>query len=188
MGVRVTVSPWATSARRALGQGAPQPHHRLPQALARLPLAGVGPQEPGERRARVRASGPHREVGEEGLGLARGQGAGPVVHPQQEPAQEPEAEPLHPPDGYHRAPGMASAAAGHSHRDHTVLTGSRDPAPVSEDSSASALVVTFMVRITCGRDGRLRGTVERVRTGEKERFTGADGIGSVIERMLREDS
>jgi hypothetical protein len=51
----------------------------------------------------------------------------------------------------------------------------------------STPVVTFMVRLTRGPDGRLRGTVERVRTGEKERFTGADGIGGVIERMLQED-
>lgn len=51
----------------------------------------------------------------------------------------------------------------------------------------STPVVTFMVRLTRGADGRLRGTVERVRTGEKERFTGADGIGGVIERMLQED-
>jgi hypothetical protein len=48
-------------------------------------------------------------------------------------------------------------------------------------------VVTFMVRLTRGSDGRLRGTVERVRTGEKERFTDADGIGGVIERMLQAD-
>jgi hypothetical protein len=56
---------------------------------------------------------------------------------------------------------------------------------VSEQRSTP--VVTFMVRLTRGADGRLRGTVERVRTGEKERFTGADGIGGVIERMLQED-
>ena len=45
-------------------------------------------------------------------------------------------------------------------------------------------VVTFIVRIAREPDGRLGGTVERVRTGEKERFTGADGIGGMIERML----
>jgi hypothetical protein len=47
--------------------------------------------------------------------------------------------------------------------------------------------VTFVVRLTRDPDGRLLGTVERVRTGEKERFTGADGIGGIIERMLREE-
>jgi hypothetical protein len=50
----------------------------------------------------------------------------------------------------------------------------------------SALVlVTFIVRTAREADGRLRGTVERVRTGEKQRFTGADGIGGIIDRMLR---
>ena len=48
-------------------------------------------------------------------------------------------------------------------------------------------VVTFMVRITCGPDGRLRGIVERVLTGEKERFADTDGIGAVIERMLHDN-
>lgn len=56
---------------------------------------------------------------------------------------------------------------------------------MSEESSSP--VVTFMVRITRDPDGRLHGTVERVRTGEKERFTGAGGIGGVIERMLHDD-
>ena len=51
----------------------------------------------------------------------------------------------------------------------------------------SAPAVTFVVRLTHGCDGRLRGTVERVRTGQKERSTGADGIGGAIERMLQED-
>ena len=55
---------------------------------------------------------------------------------------------------------------------------------VSEERSAP--VVLFMVRIVRDAAG-LRGTVERVRTGEKERFTGADGIGGVIERMLQTD-
>ena len=46
-------------------------------------------------------------------------------------------------------------------------------------------MVTFIVRTAREPDGHLRGTVERVRTGEKQRFTGADGIGGIIERMLR---
>jgi hypothetical protein len=48
-------------------------------------------------------------------------------------------------------------------------------------------VLTFIVRISRDRDGRLRGTVERVRTGEKERFTDAESIGEVIQRMLHDD-
>jgi hypothetical protein len=56
---------------------------------------------------------------------------------------------------------------------------------VNEERAAP--VVIFMVRIIRDAAGRLRGTVERVRTGEKERFTGADGIGGVIERMLQTD-
>jgi hypothetical protein len=44
--------------------------------------------------------------------------------------------------------------------------------------------VTFIVRIARDRAGRLCGTVERVRTGETERFTGADGLGESLERML----
>jgi hypothetical protein len=47
--------------------------------------------------------------------------------------------------------------------------------------------VTFIVRATRDRGGRLLGIVERVKTGVKERFTGADGLGGVIERMLRAD-
>jgi hypothetical protein len=48
-------------------------------------------------------------------------------------------------------------------------------------------VVTFIVRATRDRGGRLRGIVERVKTGEKRRFTGVDGVGGLIERMLGTD-
>ena len=51
----------------------------------------------------------------------------------------------------------------------------------------SRAVVTFIVRIARDASGRLGGTVERVRTGEKQRFTGADGVGGVIEQMLGHD-
>ena len=51
----------------------------------------------------------------------------------------------------------------------------------------SGPVVTFIVRSNRDRAGRLRGVVERVRTGAKERFTGADGLGVLIERMLEAD-
>jgi len=52
----------------------------------------------------------------------------------------------------------------------------------------SSTVVTFIVRLVCDDARRVRGTVERVRTGEKRVFTGADGIGGVIEQMLRNDN
>jgi hypothetical protein len=48
-------------------------------------------------------------------------------------------------------------------------------------------VLTFIVRISRECDGRLRGTVERVRTGRKERFRDAEGIGGVIEQMLHDE-
>ena len=52
----------------------------------------------------------------------------------------------------------------------------------------SSTVVTFIVRLVCDDARRVRGTVERVRTGEKRVFTGADGIGGVIEQMLGNDN
>jgi hypothetical protein len=45
-------------------------------------------------------------------------------------------------------------------------------------------MVTFIVRATRDRSGRLRGVVERVKTGAKERFAGTEGLGGTIERML----
>ena len=53
------------------------------------------------------------------------------------------------------------------------------------NGEASSPVVTFIVRASRDRGGRLRGTVERVKTGAKEPFTRADDLGSLIERMLR---
>ena len=47
--------------------------------------------------------------------------------------------------------------------------------------------MTFIVRIARGEARGLRGTVERVRTGEKERFTDTADVGAVIERMLGSD-
>ena len=55
-------------------------------------------------------------------------------------------------------------------------------ARVSETSIPAA--VTFIVRASRDTRGRLHGIVERVKTGEKERFTGADGLGGLIEKML----
>ena len=48
--------------------------------------------------------------------------------------------------------------------------------------------MTFIVRLVCDHARRVRGTVERVRTGEKRVFTGADGIGEVIEQMLENEN
>jgi len=53
---------------------------------------------------------------------------------------------------------------------------------VSDDPSRP--VLTFIVRATRDHGGRLRGTVERVKTGAKEPFTGADDLGVLIEKML----
>jgi hypothetical protein len=45
-------------------------------------------------------------------------------------------------------------------------------------------MITFIVRATRDRGGRMRGVVERVKTGAKERFAGAEGLADTIERML----
>jgi hypothetical protein len=50
--------------------------------------------------------------------------------------------------------------------------------------TTASVSVTFIVRASRDPRGRLHGIVERVKTGEKERFTGADGLGGVIEKML----
>ena len=44
--------------------------------------------------------------------------------------------------------------------------------------------VTFVVRVSVDAAGRLRGVVERVRTGEKAAFKGRVAIGTVIARMV----
>jgi hypothetical protein len=49
------------------------------------------------------------------------------------------------------------------------------------------MVATFIVRLTRDPAGRLRGTVERARTGEKARVARARDVGAVIWRMLGED-
>lgn len=43
-------------------------------------------------------------------------------------------------------------------------------------------LMTFVVRVTVDEAGRMSGIVERVRTGEKERFEGVEAIGSLILR------
>ena len=47
---------------------------------------------------------------------------------------------------------------------------------------------SFVVRVSRGTAGRLEGIVERLRTGEKAWFRGADQLGSVIARMLESES
>jgi hypothetical protein len=54
-------------------------------------------------------------------------------------------------------------------------------------TESSRTVVTFIVRASRDSAGRVRGVVERVRTGAKARFSGADGVGMLIERMLDSD-
>lgn len=43
---------------------------------------------------------------------------------------------------------------------------------------------TFVVRVRRDAAGRLTGLVERVATGEKGRFQGADALAELIQRML----
>jgi hypothetical protein len=43
---------------------------------------------------------------------------------------------------------------------------------------------TFIVRVRRDGAGRLTGVVERVATGEKRRFQGAEGLAGVIQGML----
>ena len=44
-------------------------------------------------------------------------------------------------------------------------------------------VVTFLVRTSRDACGGLTGIVECVKTGEKERFTGIEALGRLMERM-----
>jgi hypothetical protein len=43
---------------------------------------------------------------------------------------------------------------------------------------------TFIVRVSRPADGPLTGTVERARTGEKQRFEGLEAVGALIGQML----
>jgi hypothetical protein len=45
---------------------------------------------------------------------------------------------------------------------------------------------SFIVRIAERTGGRLSGTVERVRTGEKARFETLEGVAAAIRQMLRD--
>lgn len=52
------------------------------------------------------------------------------------------------------------------------------------EQPAGASPVAFVVRVVTDQAGGLAGIVERVRTGEKERFHDAAAIGPLIARML----
>lgn len=43
--------------------------------------------------------------------------------------------------------------------------------------------ITFVLRVTVEAGGRMTGVVERVRTGQKERFEGAEALGPLVTRM-----
>lgn len=45
----------------------------------------------------------------------------------------------------------------------------------------------FIVRVTRHPAGQVNGVVERVRTGEKERFAGMEEIGPILAEMLVRD-
>jgi hypothetical protein len=49
---------------------------------------------------------------------------------------------------------------------------------------ATRSAVTFIVRASRDAGGRLHGILERVKTGEKERFDGAEALARIIERMV----
>jgi hypothetical protein len=55
------------------------------------------------------------------------------------------------------------------------------------DGDAPRSMGTFIVQATRDAGGRLRGIVQRAKTGEKQRFTSAEGLGELIDRMLRGD-
>ena len=45
--------------------------------------------------------------------------------------------------------------------------------------------IAFVVRVIASDGGRLKGTVERVRTGEKHQFDGIESVSRLIEQMAR---
>jgi hypothetical protein len=48
--------------------------------------------------------------------------------------------------------------------------------------------LTFIVRLTLGDGGALSGVVERVRSGEKQRFHGAAGLAEIIAAMAERET
>ena len=45
--------------------------------------------------------------------------------------------------------------------------------------------IAFVVRVTASEGGQLKGTVERVRTGEKRHFQSIESVSRLIEQMAR---
>jgi hypothetical protein len=45
--------------------------------------------------------------------------------------------------------------------------------------------MTFVVRVQATEAGELAGTVERLRTGEKQHFRGVDALARLIEQSVR---
>lgn len=56
------------------------------------------------------------------------------------------------------------------------------------DSEHTRSELTFIVRVSQDEAGQLSGIVERVRTGEKQRFYGPATIGQIIERTVAAES
>jgi hypothetical protein len=53
-----------------------------------------------------------------------------------------------------------------------------------ETTNDQTTAVTFIVRLVRDADGDVAGTVERVRTGRRERFDGYADVGTLLERMV----
>jgi len=53
---------------------------------------------------------------------------------------------------------------------------------------APSQALTFIVRLTLGEGGVLSGVVERVRSGEKQRFHGVAGLAEVIAAMAEREA
>jgi len=45
--------------------------------------------------------------------------------------------------------------------------------------------LTFIVRVSPADTGRLTGIVERVRTGERQRFRGPANLGQIVQRLAQ---
>lgn len=58
----------------------------------------------------------------------------------------------------------------------------------AESLTVTATPLTFIVRLFTDEAGRVIGIVERVRTGEKQRFEGVEAIGPIIARIVKEEN
>ena len=59
--------------------------------------------------------------------------------------------------------------------------------PMSQTQADAVKTASFVIRISLDGGSAVTGTVERVATGAKQRVSGFDAIGPVIERMLAAD-